>query len=101
MSKVNVEKWFEYDESTRLEHQVKYFIASTVEGYLNGCYDCDYEPMTRQEWIDYVWNTIDYEKDIIVNGVERKHLYYYGKENTVKLINTYLDNYEDVQPYIK
>jgi hypothetical protein len=101
MSKVNVEKWFEYDESTKLENQVKYFIASTVEGYLNGCYDCDYEPMTRQEWIDYVWQTIEYEKDIIVNGVERKHLYYYGKENTVKLINKYLDNYECVQPYIK
>ena len=98
MAKVNVNEWFEYEGSSNLEKQVKYYIASTVEGYLNGCYDDNYEPMTREDWIKYVWDSIEYE--IQTNGIEPSHLYFYGKKKIEKLINVYLDNYEDVQEYI-
>ena len=98
---MNVERWFELEESRKLEDQVKYFIASTVEGYLNGCYDAGYEAMTKREWIDYVWKTIEYEKDITVNGVERKHLWFYGKSKTEELTTLFIENYKYVKPYIK
>lgn len=103
MRKINVEKWFEYDESTRLENQVKYFIACSVEDYLNGCHDCNYEPMTKDEWIEYVWKDLVAfaESGMMVNDLEGKHLYYYGKEKTLKLISTFIENYDDVNPYTK
>lgn len=101
MTKVNVEKWFEYEESNKLENQVKYYIAITVEGYLNGCYDDNYESMTKEDWKDYIWNCIEYDKGVYINGNESSHLYFYGKEKTMKLIETYLNNYPDVQNYIK
>ncbi len=101
MSKVNVIKWFDYEDSRKLEEQVKFYIAGTIEGYLNGCYDDNYEPMTREEWFDYVWKCIELDKDVIVNGNESKHLTFYGKDKTRKLVETYLDNYADVQEYIK
>lgn len=96
----NVNKWYQLREGKDLEGQIKGFIADTVEGYLNGCYDCGYEPMTRDEWKKYVWDTIEYEKDIVVNGVERNHFKFYGKEKFMNLVDLYLDNYEDVKPYI-
>ena len=95
--------WFKLENSKKLEEQTKYFIASTVEGYLNGCYDCpeDYKPMTIQEWIDYVWSNLEYEKNIRVNGNERKHLNFIGKEKFIDLVKFYLNNYADVKQYIK
>lgn len=100
MKQENVERWFMLRESSKLEEQVKGFIADTVEGYLNGVYDCGYEPMTREDWKEYVWKTIQYEKDTITNDVEVNHFKFYGKEKFMKLVDYYLDNYEDVKPYI-
>lgn len=100
MAKINVNKWFEYEESTKLEEQVKYYIASTVEGYLNGCYDDNYEPMSRSDWFEYVWTCIDFDKGQLINGNESSHLYFLGKDKIRKLVNTYLDNYEDMQEFI-
>ncbi len=101
MKKINVEKWFEYEDSTRLDEQVKYFIASEVEAGLNCYYDNNNEkPMTKEEWKDYVWNAIKLLKDMRVNGNEFNHLKFYSKEKFLSLVDIYLDNYEDVKPYI-
>lgn len=100
MSKINVNEWFNYEEAKSLEKQVKYYIATTIEGYLNGCYDDNYQPMTREEWVEYVWTCIEYDKGVLINGRESSHLYFFGKEKTEKLVNVYLDNYADVQEYI-
>lgn len=99
MAKINVEKWFEYEESSKLEMQVKYYIASTVESYLNGCYDAGYEAMTIEGWTEYVWNCLQYDKDAMVNGKEFKHLNFLGKENIVKLTKSFITNYEDAKAY--
>ena len=102
MTKINVNEWFMLDESNRLEDQVKGFIACTVEGYLNGV-QFGYEPMTRQEWKDYIIENLRREMayGIIVNGVERKHMKFIGNKKRDNLIDTFLDNYDDVQDYIK
>lgn len=102
MAKVNVGKWFGYEDSTKLEQQVKYFIASETECFLNSYYDgCSTEPKTKQEWQDLIYRTIGYYDKMIVNGKEYNHLKFYGKDKILKLIDTYLDNYEDIQDYIK
>lgn len=101
MKSINVSKWFGYEESKKIDEQVKFYIASTIEGYLNGCYDDDYEPMTREEWFAYVWESIELDRGTIVNGNESSHLYFYGKDKIKRLVDTYLDNYADVQEYIK
>ena len=94
--------WFEYEDSNKLEEQVKYFIASEIEAGLNVYYDePNTEPMTKDEWKEYVWNTIELLKGMSMNGNEYTHLKFYGKNKIMNLIDTYLDNYEDVQKYIK
>lgn len=101
MKKVNVEKWFDYEDSTRIEEQVKFFIASEVEAGLNCYYDGNNDkPMTKDEWKDYVWASIELLKNTMVNGNEFNHLKFYGKENFLKLVDIYLENYEDVKKYI-
>lgn len=96
----NVNNWFEFEESNKIEEQAKYFIASSIESYLNGCYDCGYEPMTREDYKEYVWNDLKISQDMMVNGNEFKHLKFFGKEKMMKLIDVYLDNYEDVKSYL-
>lgn len=86
--------------NTKLERQAKEYIRSTVEGYLNGCYDDDYEPMTEQDWIEYVWNAIEYEKGYYTNGEESSHLYFIGKDKFIEMTRKYIRTYKDVQPYI-
>ena len=102
MAKINVENWFMLEESNKLEDQVKGFIAYTVEGYLNGV-QFGYEPMTRQEWKEYIIEDLrrDMACGMIVNGIERKHMKFIGNKKRDKLIDTFLDNYEGVQDYIK
>jgi hypothetical protein len=98
----DVSKWFSYEDSTTQEKQVKYYIASTIEGYLNGCYDDNYAPMTKAEYIAYVWDCLkmDANSGIIVNGNESKHLMFAGREEIEKLTAFFVDNYEDVQKYL-
>lgn len=102
MKRVNVEKWFDYEDSQKIEEQVKFFIASEIEAGLNCYYDeSNTEPMTKQEWKEYVWNTIELLKGKKMNGNEYTHLKFYGKDNVMRLIDIYLDNYADIQYYIK
>ena len=88
-----------------LENQVKYNIVQACESYLNGCYDCGYESMTKQEWADYIYKSIqecfETNTGCFMGKDAAQHLHFYGKANTYKLINYYLDNYDDVKPYIK
>lgn len=101
MAKVNVEKWFGFENSTKAEEQAKYFVASSIESYLNGCYNDEYEPMTKDEYKEYVWKDLMMLQDTMINGNEFKHLKFFGKEQMMKLVDTYLDNYEDVKAYLK
>lgn len=97
----NVDNWFELEDSDKLQDQAKAFVAITVESYLNGIYDCpdEYEAATVEEWKGYVWNTILIDQ-AYNGGGEYKHLYFYGKDNMMKLVDTYLANYKDVKPYV-
>lgn len=102
MKKINVENWYKHSESRKLDEQVKGFIADTVEGYLNGIYDCGYKAMTKKEWKQYVVESLnrEIEAGIIVNGIERKHMRFAGNKKFSDLIDTYLDNYSGVQSHI-
>lgn len=84
----------------KLDKQTINFIHDTVHGYLNGCYDDEYSPMTMDDWKQYVWQTIEYEKDLIVNGEERKHLHFAGKEKFYRLTEEFLKTCDEAQPYI-
>jgi hypothetical protein len=98
----NVSKWIWMDGSRKIENQVKYAIACEAEGYLNGINDAGYEPMTREGWINYVKVGLGMmaKDNIRINGEEYKHLNFYGKAKTIALIETYIDNYEAIKPYI-
>ena len=101
----NVSNWIWLDNSRKLEDQVKYFIACETEGYLNGINDCglnEYPSMTKDQWINYVSYGLEIaiNDGIIINGAENKHLRFYGKDKFIKLIETYIDNYKYIQPYI-
>lgn len=87
---------------TNLEKQAKEFIHETFWGYANGIIDCgteDYPLMTKDEYKDYIWKTLDYEKNIVVNGVERKHIYFIGKTKFMTMVDEFLQE-EDCQEYI-
>lgn len=60
--------------------QLHDYIEMTVYGYLNGCVDAGYEPMTEDGWVEYVWTCLAMDKDTMVNGQEFKHLYFCGRE---------------------
>ena len=82
--------------------KVQEYIESTIEGYLNGCYDDDYPPMTKDQYIDYVIESLrmDAESGIRVNGDEFKNLYFYGIERIKKMIADYIDTYEGIKPWL-
>lgn len=100
MKKVN--DWIYNDESRKLEEQVQYAIASEGYEYLNGCLDCpeDYKPMSREDWIEYIRYGLELREGMTINGVEHKHNRFYGKENTMKLIKKWVDECDDVKPYV-
>lgn len=99
-----MENWNLLYSSKKLEEQVKFNIASACEGYLNGCRDCDYPSMSKQEWVEYIYSvmqdTFETEWGCKVGKDAAKHLHFYGKKKTMSLIEYYLENYEDVQKYI-
>lgn len=102
---LNVITWFRLDESRKLEDQVKHFIAVETEGYLNGIHDCgleEYCPMTREGWIEYIKTglTLAINENLMINGQEFKHLRFYGNDKIEKLIETFIDNYSAIQPFI-
>ena len=86
----------------QLKAQVNEMIYSNFYGYVNGIENDGYKLLTRAEWIDYILNGLkmDIEHGAIVNGLEFKHLYFYGKENIIKAINKFLDSDDDAHKYI-
>ena len=98
----DVSNWFEYDESNKLEEQVKYNIAVSVEEYLNGHYDDeDAYKATKAELIDRVYEQIT--TTFTLGGITRmsNQLRYFGKKNIIELIQIYLSNYSSVQNFIQ
>lgn len=103
----DVRDWFGLGESRKLEHQVKYNIASSCEMYVNCHYDngAGATMLTRSQLIDYIYGYL--QRDFTFNGTTtmnlngQTHLNFYGKENTMKLIEQFIDNYEDVQEFIR
>jgi len=100
-----VEKWFQLDSSRNREDEVKYNIAVTVEGWLNGARDAGYEPMTRAEMEAYTYQVMQEWYNGSGYSTSNKgsvnSLHFYGKENTINLIKEFIKNYEDLQPYLK
>jgi len=104
---MTVENWFMLHDSRKLEEQVKYNIALALEGWLNGAYDEQqgYEPMTVEQTIKYIYDTLQMyfqagDGVTYIGKDASKHLHFYGKENTMKLIRQFVDEYENAQPYI-
>jgi len=64
----------------KLQDQLKEYIQMTVYSYLNGCEDDNYEPLTEDDWVEYVLSNLEHDKDIMINGQEFKHLYFCGKD---------------------
>ena len=89
--------------NAKLERQAQNYIEDTVEGYLNGIRDCGYEAMTRQDWLEYVIDSLnmDIEENMMVNGEEYRHLRFFGKKRFTEMAMGYIDTYADIQPYIK
>jgi hypothetical protein len=88
--------WFDLDEEREnsLESIVKYNIAMTVEGWLNGARDDNYEPKTVDEMINYTYAVLQDE-------MSRRHLHFHGKKTTMDLIRKFVTEYKDLQLYIK
>lgn len=101
---MNVEKWFGLESGNR-EDQVKYNIAVTVEGWLNGARDSGYEPVTKEEMKDYTYQVM--QEWFTTSGYSTNQkgkvnsLHFYGKEKTIELIKQFINEYEDLQPYLK
>lgn len=99
----DVSNWSDYDKSSKLEEQVKYSIASTVEEYCNIHYDNDdAQKETFQELLDRVYEdvttTFRQGGSIYLND---KRLRYFGKKNIIELAKIYITNYSDVQDFIE
>lgn len=101
--------WFKYDGSSILEEQVKYNIAVSCEGFINSCYDLGEDSgwygATKEFWTKGIYQNLQEEYNVggttyMLNG-EGSHLRFYGKKNTLKLIDEYLENYDDVKEFIK
>lgn len=98
----DVSNWFEYDESNKLEEQVKYNIAISVEEYLNGHYDDeDAYKATKAELLDRVYEQITTTFTSGGWSRESNQLRYFGKKNIIELIQIYLSNYTSVQNFIQ
>ena len=88
---------------TTLTKQVNEMIYQNFYGYVNGIIDDNYELLTRSEWVEYIIEGLrrDAEHGQIVNGLEFKHLYFYGKDQIVKAINKFLDQETGANEFIK
>ena len=103
--------WFNYENKNRmtLEEQVKFNIASVCESFVNSCYDLGdksgWNKASKEFWANGIYDTMQTEFNV-GNGISymgdnaSKHLRFYGKEKTIKLINEYLENYNDVREFI-
>lgn len=98
--------WFNFAESINLEESIKYNIAVVCEQRLNGYYD---ETITdlydKENWCEYIFNLMQKEwhhnGSVIVDDKISMITDLYGQDKVKELIKLWLDNYEDVKPYIK
>lgn len=98
----DVSNWFKYAESRKLEEQVKYNIASTVEQYLNNHYnDENAYKATKEELLNRVYEQLTTTFNSGGHILSSNQLRYFGKDNIVELIKLYIDNYEDLQEFIQ
>lgn len=98
----DVSNWFNYDESSKLEEQVKYNIAVSVEAYLNGHYDDESAyKATKAELLDRVYKQVTTTFALAGTTRMSNQLRYFGKKNIIELIELYLSNYSDVQDFIQ
>lgn len=99
--------WFNYDESDDLEEAIKYNIAVNCEQRLNGYYDdCFTELYDKEDWYDYIFNLMqeEWHQNGFIFYDDRtipKFTKTYGHDKVKALIKLWVDNYEDVKPYIK
>lgn len=98
--------WFKYDESDDLEEAIKYNIAVNCEQRLNGYYDdCVTELYDKEDWYKYIFDLTQGEWHqngfIFTDDRISKFTKIYGHDNVKALIKLWVDNYEDVKPYIK
>lgn len=99
--------WFKYDESDDLEEAIKYNIAVNCEQRLNGYYDdCFTELYDKEDWYEYIFNLMQeewHQNGFIFydNRTIPKFTETYGHDKVKELIKLWVDNYEDVKPYIK
>ena len=85
-----------------LKGDVMEWLEMTVWGYINGIEDAGYEILTQPEWMDYIMDCLDMDanSDQMVNGLEFKHIYFYGKDKIKKIAAEYLKT-DDVKQYVK
>lgn len=94
--------WFKFDESTKLEEQVKYNIAVNVEAYCNVHYDNHgTDKLTVEELTDYVYAEVYANYNVAGKSWQDNRLRYYGKNAIMQLVKEYIENYSDVQDFIK
>ena len=86
---------------TTLKSNVNEWLHMTIYGYINGIIDDNYELMTRDGWLNYLMICLDMDakSNQMVNGLEFKHIYFYGKENIKKLAIEFLKR-DDVKKYV-
>ena len=87
-----------------LKKQVREYITSIAYMYLNGANDVgagDYPKLTERQWIDYIlreWET-DVAHNMGVNGMEFRHLRFFGKQAFIDEIRKVVAEDEDVRQW--
>ena len=96
--------WITIENAYELEDQVKFNIANVCEMMINALEDEEIT-ITNAQATDYIYKEL--RKGFMVNDsvltgkYAASHLRFYGKQKTLILIKEYLENYTNVQEYIK
>lgn len=98
--------WFKFSESDDLEESIKYNIAVICEQRLNGYYDNVFIDLyDKEDWYEYIFNLMQKEwhqnGSIFVDDRISIFIELYGRDKVKELIKLWVDNYEDIKPYIK
>ena len=98
--------WFKFSESDDLEESIKYNIAVICEQRLNGYYDNVFIDLyDKEDWCEYIFNLMQKEwhqnGSIFVDDRISIFIELYGRDKVKELIKLWVENYEDIKPYIK
>jgi hypothetical protein len=100
----NVGMWFNYSDARTLENRVKFNVAVAVEGWLNGARDSGYEPVTKERLARYTYEVMQesFAGDgyITSDRGQSNSLHFYSKAKTMALIEMFINQDEDLQPYL-